>query len=82
MKGTLTKKQKNWVITYYTDERLYPLSTGTQIKEIPLHPYQDPNYEFGRDMDGEEVEFDIEEFWETGLEEKIKVANIEINKIQ
>lgn len=79
MKGTLIKREKNWVIEYYTDDRLYPLLTGTQIKEIPLHPYIEPDYEFGRDMYGEEVEFEIEDFWETGLEEVIKVANIEIS---
>jgi hypothetical protein len=69
MKGKLHKMGKEWVVRH-------PAYVPPHEYELPLHPYQDPNYEFGRDMDGEEVEFDVEEFWETGLEQVIKVALI------
>jgi len=77
MKGKLHKTKNGWTVQYEDYLRVFPFPQ-TVSKEIPLHPYLEPNYELGRDMDGEEVEFEIEDFWETGLEEPIRVANTDI----
>ena len=75
MKGTLKKTEQGWVVrhTGYVPPHEY---------ELPLHPYQDPNYEFGRDMNGEEVEFDVEEFWETGITAPFNVAKLKKNNVR
>jgi hypothetical protein len=75
MKGTLHKTEKGWVVRY-------PAYVPPHEYELPLHPYQDQNYEFGRDMDGEKVDFDVEEFWETGIITPFNVAKIKtLNKM-
>jgi hypothetical protein len=71
MKGKLHKSHNGWTVIYEDIARLYPF-TQYVIKEIPVEPYHKPKNE----MDGQEVEFQIENFWETGLEEVIKVATI------
>jgi len=76
MKGKLIKIEKGWVVRH-------PAYVPPHEYELPLHPYQKPNYEFGRDMDGEEVEFDVEEFWETGIITPFNVAKIKtLNKMR
>lgn len=73
MKGTLHKTKQGWVVRY--NQRTWQ-DPSAEDGELPLHPYQDPNYEFGRDMDGEEVEFYVEEFWETGITAPFNVAKL------
>lgn len=86
MKGTLTKKiNGTWVVRVQSKEQHECSSVIEHGQELPLHPYQDelkmvmilnvPVSEF----EGKEVEFEIEDFWETGLEKVIRVAEL-INK--
>ena len=73
MKGKLHKTDNGWVVRH-------PAYVPPHEYELPLHPHQDPNYEFGRDMNGEEVEFDVEEFWETGIVAPFNVAKLIMKK--
>jgi hypothetical protein len=43
---------------------------------IPIHPYLEKYYFLDEDAEGSEVEFEIEDFWETGLEQVYKVAKL------
>jgi hypothetical protein len=74
MKGRLTKRQLGWVIEYQELDPLYPLIPINKLdkKEILLHPSDD-------DVDlieGKEVDFVIDQFWEHGLEQVYKVARL------
>ena len=65
MKGTVLKENNRWTVEHWE---------GFSVKAYPLHPYQtDP---VGVLKGGSEIEFELEDFWETGLEETIKVAKI------
>jgi hypothetical protein len=46
------------------------------MKEIHIHPHYEKYYFLDADADGSEVEFEIEDFWETGLEQPIRVAKL------
>jgi hypothetical protein len=78
MKGTLNKTEEGWLVEYLChqskdDKRCF-------WKRIPLHPsdvstcikYSD----YSIDWIGKQVEFEIEEFWETGLESVMEVAKL------
>ena len=65
MKGKLTKSINIWGVK--TNESFYP-----------LHPY-DTFTNIIEKIEGNEVDFILEDFWETGLEEKIKVAILIVN---
>jgi len=63
MKGKLYKKTEGWMVFYVEKNSAYT-STSYQ-KSLPLHPEDNPNYEFGRDMEGKEVDFEIvNESWD------------------
>ena len=75
MKGKLYKTEQGWVVRH-------PVSTNFQHTYYHIHPYQDelkmvmvlntPVSEF----EGKEVEFEIEDFYQQGMEEVIKVAKL------
>jgi len=71
MKGKLTKLYSGWVVTYVEDfdSKILPYSGSVSI---PVHPYDKVN----DDDEGGEVEFKIVYFWETGMEEPFKVAEL------
>ena len=71
MKGKLTKLYSGWVVTYmeYFDSKILPYRGNISI---PVHPYE----KVDEDAEGSEVEFEIEDFWETGLEQVYKVAKL------
>jgi hypothetical protein len=73
MKGRLTKRELGWVIEYQEVDPLYPLIPTNKLdkKEILLHPYDDVNL-----IEGREVDFEIDHFWEHGLEQVYKVAKL------
>ena len=69
IKGTLHKNRvEGWLVLYTVEE--------TWDNCLPIHPYYEKYYFLDEDADGAEVEFEIEDFWETGLEEVIKVAKL------
>jgi hypothetical protein len=69
MKGTIHKLSKGWTIWYNED---HIGGNVAFVDSLPTHPYQ----KFDQSVNGSEVEFEIEDFWETGLEESIKVAHV------
>ena len=78
MKGILEKKISGWVVNY---TELHPNMMVTQYnKSLPLCPYDTPTSPFYVIGNYGEVEFEIEEFWETGLEGSFKVATLINNK--
>lgn len=66
MKGTLHKTEQGWVVRY---KKSYKLDSeeaqyeGKSIifydEKIPLHPETEPDFDFNRNMEGVEVEFEI-----------------------
>ena len=69
IKGTLHKNRvEGWLVLYTVEE--------TWDNCLPIHPYYEKYYFLDEDADGAQVEFEIEDFWETGLEEVIKVAKL------
>jgi len=75
MKGKLLQTKTGWIIRYEDLLRLYPFSEYG-MKEIHIHPYYEKFYFLDEDADGADVEFEIEDFWETGLESVIRVAKL------
>ena len=75
MKGKLTKLYSGWVVTYMEDfdSKILPYRGSISI---PIHPYLEKYYFLDEDAEGSEVEFEIEDFWETGLEQVYKVAKL------
>jgi hypothetical protein len=69
MKGKLYKTEKGWVVRN-------PVPTNFQYTYYNIHPYYEKYYFLDEDAEGSEVEFEIEDFWETGLEEVYKVAKL------
>jgi hypothetical protein len=69
MKGKLYKTEKGWVVRN-------PVATNFQYTYYNIHPYYEKYYFLDEDDEGSEVEFEIEDFWETGLEEVYKVAKL------
>ena len=67
MKGTLGITPQGWKVTFeywfiapnggVCDRS--QLKEGLYMRELPLHPDDNPDYEFGRDVVGEEVEFEM-----------------------
>lgn len=83
MKGILRKTETGWVVNYPEKKTIpgNPKSLGSYKRaslrsEIPIHPYYEKYYFLDEDAEGAYVEFQIEDFWETGLEEVIKVAKL------
>jgi hypothetical protein len=68
MKGKLHKIKQGWVVRH-------PAYVPPHEYELPLHPYDTITNSIER-VDGKEVEFYVVTFWETGLEQGIKVAVI------
>jgi len=64
MKGILHKTDSGWVIRY--DGK----------KELPVHPEYEKYYFLNEEDEGEEAEFEVEEFWETGMEQVVNVAKL------
>ena len=66
MEGKIIKTKKGiWVIEFKNEE-------SGKSEFYPVNPYQqEEEYQ-----EGEIVKFNIEEFWETGIEKPFKVANI------
>lgn len=71
MKGKLIKKENLWYVTQSKEQ--YPLSPDDELKIREWNQIFD-NLEAR--LVEQEVEFEIEDFWETGLEEVIKVAKL------
>ena len=69
MKGKLYKTEKGWVVRN-------PVPTNFQYTYYNIHPYYEKYYFLDEDDEGSEVEFVIEDFWETGLEQVYKVAKL------
>jgi hypothetical protein len=77
MKGTLVKKGNMWYVMRLEEnewETYYPLDPDDELKIRELEQVFD-NLE-ARVAANPEVEFEVEDFWETGLEEVIKVAKL------
>jgi hypothetical protein len=71
MIGTLHKTETGWQVSHAT----YDMTTERWTAgKFPVHPY-DAIYCLDGD-DGKSVEFEIKDFWETGLEEVFKVAEL------
>lgn len=70
MKGHLYKKlqPEGWYVTYDVD--------GFTKSELLLHPYLEKYYFLDEDAEGGEVEFEIEDFYEQGMEGVVKVAKL------
>ena len=66
MKGTLHKTEQGWVVKH-------PVATNFQHTYYHINPYHEKSYFLD---EGSEVEFEIEDFWETGMEEVFKVAKL------
>ena len=71
MKGILKKKDNEWIVEYtftpYDDYVVYK-------REYFLEPYDRTEK-----IEGKEVDFEIENFWETGMEEVLEVAVLKGN---
>jgi len=65
MKGRLLKADGQWKVSYID-------SQGTS-KLLPLHPYDEQIME-DQEKVFDDVEFGIEMFWETGIEEPFETA--------
>ena len=75
MKGKLQKLSKGWTIWYNED----PVGGNISfVDSLPLYPLGVANM-IDDSYNGEEVEFEIQDFWETGLEEVIKIAVLTSN---
>jgi hypothetical protein len=65
MKGRLIRSNGEWKVSYID-------SLGTS-KLLPLHPYDEQIME-DQEKVFDDVEFGIEMFWETGIEEPFETA--------
>ena len=66
MKGKLQKLSKGWTIWYNED----PVGGNISfVDSLPLYPLGVANM-IDDSYNGEEVEFEIQDFWETGLEDE------------
>jgi acyl-CoA thioesterase YciA len=77
MKGKLIKKENRWYITRVEEgdwETFYPLSFD-DVNEINAWEQIFDNIE-ARIASNQNVEFELEDYWETGLEGAIKMAKI------
>jgi hypothetical protein len=75
MKGTLQKKEQGWIVRYFDSEKAYDIMYCGEW--VPLHQETfDPTTKqpIIPLVDGKKVEFEIEDFWETGLKQPYKVA--------
>jgi len=79
MKGRLLKADGKWLVSYNDSQGIFKL--------LPLHPYdvqtiKDQEKVFdnieARISAYPDVEFGIENFWETGIEEPFEVAKLKI----
>ena len=68
MKGTLRKTETGWQVEY---------QVINSFRFLPINPHLEKYYFLDEDADGGEVEFQIEEIWETGFEDQVlKVATL------
>lgn len=77
MKGKLVKQGNRWYVMRIEEgdwETYYPLSPY-DVKQIEEDSKRFDNIE-ARIAAYPDVEFELEDFWETGLEEVIKVAKL------
>jgi hypothetical protein len=81
MKGKLIKTDQGWMVgtVCYADiwSKLIPLHSE-DVKQIEQDSLVFDNID-ARIAAYPDVEFEIEEFWETGMEEVIKVAKLKNN---
>jgi len=72
MKGVLKYTTAGWYVWYQVmvDE------ITSSYESIPIHPHLEKYYFLDRDAADSEVEFVIENFWETGLEKLYRVAKL------
>jgi hypothetical protein len=69
MKGVLKNREAQWFVWHWDE-----ITQG--YDSIPVHPYLEKYYFLDEDAEGSEVEFEIEDFWETGLEQVYKAAKL------
>jgi hypothetical protein len=74
MKGILKNTDKGWVVKYFDTGKAYDVMYCGE--SLPINPYLEKYYFLDEDAEGREVEFEIEDFWETGLEQVYKVAKL------
>lgn len=71
MKGILKKTLTEWTLSWTTEEGLH---------KLPVHPHQQDELQASIttmvNNDGREVDFEIEDFYETGLEQPYQVARL------
>ena len=70
MKGKLIKQNNLYIVQ---SEEQYPLCLEDELK---IREWEQVFDNLEARLIGQEVEFEIEDFWETGLEEVIKVAKL------
>ena len=78
MKGTLHKTNNGWQVSHATHDII--LNRWTAGK-FPINPYYEKYYFLDEDADGSDVEFEIEDFYEQGMEEVVKVAKLINQKV-
>jgi hypothetical protein len=82
MKGTLEKTIKGqWVVRIISEETPECDTIIEHGKQLPVHPEYVKYYFLDEDADGSEVEFEIEDFYEQGMEEVVKVAKLVKGKV-
>lgn len=77
MKGKLIKQDNRWYVTCLEEgewETYYPLCID-DVNEINAWEQIFDNLE-ARISDDQDVEFELEDYWETGLEGPVKVARL------
>jgi len=70
MKGTVHKTDNGWEVIYMKD---FDSKILQYIGKVSLPLLNQSIYDL---KEGNEVEFEIEDFWETGLEKVYKIAKI------
>ena len=67
MRGTILKDGDLWKVEVWKD---------LKVTEYPIDPYLEKYYFLDNSNIGDEVEFEVEDFWEHGMEKVIKVAKL------
>jgi len=67
MRGTILKDGDIWKVEVWKD---------LNVTEYPIDPYLEKYYFLDNSNIGDEVEFEVEDFWEHGMEKVIKVAKL------
>jgi hypothetical protein len=74
VKGKLHKTEKGWIVRYFNTEKSYDVMYCGE--SLSIHPYLEKYYFLDEDAEGSEVEFEIQDFYEQGLEQVYKVAKL------